>query len=433
MLIEFSVSNFYSIKDTQTLSMLEGSSLRQKEGVIRHTIPSGITAIPNLLTSSVIYGANASGKSKLFDALYFMRWFVQNSEKEMQPGDKIDYFKPFLLDANTSKLPSSFDIQVIINGIRYHYGFMLTNERIEYEFLDVYLTSRKTKGFERSFNHQTSGYDWVINGSYIKHKNKAQLKQETLSNMLFLSMAVKRNVEALEPIFNWFKENIFLLEGFKEISSHQTVDYLADDNKKKTILRYLYDADIGITDIAVERSKFSEDDELFTKSPFELKADVKKKFLENAEKIRIKTAHLMNDRKTPVFIDFEDESHGTNKLFSFIGYIIDALENGKLLFIDELDSSLHRNLLVALIKLFHNPGLNSKGAQLIFTTHNTSLLQEEGLFHRDQIWLVDKDKEGATIVTSLLSFNPRKGEVIEKSYLSGRYGGVPSLGNFDEL
>ncbi|WP_245710995.1 AAA family ATPase [Thorsellia anophelis] len=372
-----------------------------------------------LLRSAVIYGPNASGKSNFLRALQTMQHIVLGSAAE-QRGDLLP-ITSFRLSPNTRQLPSEFEVMFLVDGIRYQYGFSATSEQIHEEWLFVYPKNRAQNWFTRSWMPDTKQFEWKLGENLAGEKQQKYLWQtSTRDNALFLSTAVQLNSKQLQPVFDWFKRNLHLanVSGWGYSFSAK----LCENEEKSKVMNFLNAADINIDDIQIETSLFDPND-----LSAEMPETVKQIIVENmkGKKIRdIKTIHKDSQGK-PVVFDFEDESDGTKKLFSYAGPWIDSLENGHVLFIDELHDNLHPKLVRFLIELFHNPKTNPKNAQLIFTTHETSILNQE-IFRRDQIWFCEKDTEQATKLYPLTDFSPRKGrENLELAYLSGRYGALP--------
>ncbi len=414
MLIDFRVKNFHSIKGEQLLSMVANS---ENDPNNTHTFLSPNPSTLSLVKTAAIYGANAAGKSNILKALGAMQDIVLESASKYQRGDKLPV-KPFLFD-NEINEPTEFEINFVYDGIRYQYGFATTSVRIIEEWLIAYPKTRPQNWFARAYDEKTKEYQWQFGDKLIGKKQV--WKESTRSNALFLSTAVSLNSEQLKPVFDWFADKL-KITGVSGWNPSFTMRMCEDSEYKKEILKFLKAADIDIEDIEVEKEEF-DPAKLSDKIPEEIKADLikemkGKEFIKNA-----KFFHLDNyGEKVP--LDFEDESDGTRKLFSFIGPWIDSLENANVLLIDELHDNFHPLMVKFLIEMFHNKEMNKSDAQLIFTTHETSILNQE-TFRRDQIWFCEK-QDRATTLYPLTDFSPRKGvEDLEKGYLSGRYGALP--------
>ncbi len=413
MLVEFRVKNFCSIRDEQVFSLVASTDTTFKE---THTIHTHLDSVPTVLRSSAIYGANASGKTNLIKAMQFMKALVAESATVIQPGQSFA-LKPFLLDTETVNEPSCFEITFVHEKIRYQYGVALTARRIMKEYLLVYKTFKPQKWFERNFDVKTGKSIYEF-GSGLKGP-KSVWENATRENALFLSMAVQLNSEALKPVFNWFVNDLIVFNERTPLQPYFTLQMLDKPEGKKSILDFINQADISIADIQINKKKIPS--KMLHVDVKEGKAEFSQEGVENHEIL----FHHKTEKGSATF-EFMDESHGTRNLLILSGPIIDIIKNGRTLVVDELESGLHPLLLKELIGLFHQPAATAN-AQLIFTTHNTSLLDAPGVFRRDQIWLVEKDNAQATHLVGLSEFSPRKNEAKESGYLSGRYGGVPFL------
>ena len=417
MLIEMSVTNFRSFRETQTFTLVKGGG---DEMVATHTF--NVVAANNnivLLRSTAIYGPNASGKSNLLLALQTMRQIVLESALNLQRGDKLPV-TPFRLSPDTRQHPSKFEVTFLVGSVRYQYGFAATAERIHEEWLRAYPKSRTQRWFSRAWNPENQRYDWELGTNLTGEKPLWQ--RATRDNALFLSTAVQLNSEQLQPVFDWFKNTLrpANMGGWGPTFSAS----LCESSDKARIMDFLRAADLPIDDILVESRSFGPE-ALPTDMPEPLR-NVIAGNMKDKKIFDIKSVHKDDDGK-PVTFDFEDESDGTRKLFSFAGLWIDSLTNGHVLLIDELHDNLHPHLVQFLVQLFNHPQTNPNNAQLIFTTHETSILNKDVL-RRDQIWFCEKDKRQATLLYPMKNFSPHKSqENLERSYRLGRYGAVPFI------
>jgi AAA15 family ATPase/GTPase len=425
MLIEFGVENYRSICERQFIDLRYDSSIKDNEDPI---IFSKNKEIPDLLREAAVYGSNASGKSTLLRALFDMRKIILLSEKKLTYGDKIDRIVPFLLDKNSKNKPTSFDIEFIIENIRYSYGFSATQKKITREYLAAYPNNKKQVWFERTLESpESSEYEWKFS-PYFKGE-KESIRKATLENILFFSKAVKENNDMLKPIQLFFKNSLYIMpiDGFK---SEITEQLLKEESGKQKILEFLKAADLGIDDLVVESRKIAEGDlKLPEEMPQEIKDQIKADFL-GKEHIVTRTVHYNLETNEPVLFTLDQESVGTNKLFNRAGLFIKALEEGKILVIDELESSLHCKLVGFIIKLFNSAKTNPNNAQLIFTTHSSVALTNNHL-RRDQIWFTSKINNKTTLYPLKRAKEDkkvvRKGENLIKAYLSGEYSAVPKV------
>lgn len=414
MLIEFRVKNFRSLRDEQVLSLVASKDNTLAD---THTLATGVKAAPSLVCSAAIYGANSGGKSNLIKALQYMRGVVMESATVIQPGQTYAV-QPFRLDAESASQPTEFEVTFIVDGVRYQYGFAMTAQRIVSEHLLVYKAFKPQRWFERHFEEGT-GKDAYDFGPGLKGP-KNLWEGATRPNALFLSMAVQLNSEILRPVFDWFAGGLVIFNEQAQLSPQVSIQMLKQAEGRKQICDFLSAADISIADIEVVTRKVPGQ-----AVHFDLVAGKTEVRTEEMEEHQLRFSHVTEQGKA-VF-ELMDESSGTRNLLFLTGPVMDILRKGLTLVIDELDTSLHTLLVRELVRLFHRPEVNTGGAQLIFTTHDTSLLDAPGLFRRDQVWFVEKDRDQASALVSLCEFSPRKNEALERGYLMGRYGAVPFL------
>lgn len=419
MLIEFRVQNYRSIREEQVLSLV---AAEDKSHADTHIIATENKTTPKLVKSSVIYGANASGKTNLLKALIFMRALVEESATKIQLGQKLN-IQPFSLDSATSEQPSEFEVTFLENNIRYQYGFRASAERIHEEWLLVYKTSKAQRWFSRSYNPNSNTDEYEFGSHFIGQRKLWQ--ESTRQNGLFLSTAVNLNSEQLQPIFNWIVSNLVCFPADAQLLPDFSIMMLQNIEKKDDIQKFMSLADIGISNIEIESKKGLSKGytlDFATGQATELKN-------EETNILTPKFSHK-TDKGIATF-DLGDESHGTRQFFSLAGPVLEILKAGKVLISDELNKSLHPLLVKHLIGLFNSSELNPNGAQLIFTTHDTALLDKD-VFRRDQIWFVEKNSNQESKLYPLTDFSPRKNEALEKGYLIGRYGAVPYLEDFKD-
>lgn len=416
MLVEFRTKNFRSLRDEQVLSLVASTD---KTLLDTHALATGLKAAPHVLKSAVVYGANASGKSNLVKALQFMRGVVLQSAA-LQPGQTFDWLQPFKLDAASGSQPTAFEVTFVLGGVRYQYGFAMDAQRIVGEQLLVYKAFKPQRWFERRFDAE-SGKDVYEFGSGLKGA-KNLWEGATRPNALFLSVAVQLNSEALRPVFDWFANRLVIFNEQSPLSPQFSVHMLKQEAQRKAICAFLQAADTSIADIEVATQQAMAHTihvDLATGKREETAGE------QAVEEVRF---HHVTEHGQAVF-DLADESSGTRNLLFLTGPILDILNKGLTLVVDELDTSLHTLLVQALVRLFHRPEANTGGAQLVFTTHDTSLLDAYGLFRRDQVWFVEKRPDQSSSLYPLLDFSPRKNEALERGYLQGRYGALPLLRN----
>jgi AAA15 family ATPase/GTPase len=420
MLIEFSVANFLSFKEPVTFSMV---SSKTREFIDTNVIQNGDLKI---LKSAMIYGANGSGKSNLFQAMKFMDRLVINSSKETQAEESIAV-RPFRLSTETENEPSSFEIVFVYEDTRYRYGFQVNKTSVVNEWLFYMKHKSEIKLFNRSYDN------FEVCKEFIEGKG---LEEKTRKNALFLSVVAQFNGEISTKILKWFSKQFNIISGLNNRYEGISTKLIKDKEIKDLFDRFLNFADLGIYGLEVEEEEVALKD-----LPKRIQEILRGKIDDESlvSSIEIKTLHRKYDKNKNV-VSFErfdldkQESEGTRKLYSILGPILDSLKNGKVLVIDELDSSLHPILTKYLIELFNSKENNPFNAQLIFNTQDTNLLSNK-LFRRDQIWFAEKDRYGETHLYSLVDYSANKGierkdATYGKNYLMGKYGAIPYLGQF---
>jgi uncharacterized protein len=422
MLVQFSVGNFRSFKELVTLSMVAAPI---KEHIENNTFK--VSEKLSLLKNAVIYGANASGKSNLLYALHFMRLFIVNSSKESQANESINVSK-FKLNIENEKKPAVFEIIFIHKGIRYRYGFAVTEDCVVQEWLFYVPNKQEVKVFTRDKQKFNLSYHFKTEESLVK---EGRIRK----NALFLSVSAQFNGVIAAKIMEWFLNFNCISSLDNDLYKNVTFSLSQKDEGKKAILNFLKMADMGIEDFNVIKTKMERKD-----LPSKLVSSLPEKG--DFVRVDIKTKHKKYNEKGEVIdlVDFDmvkDQSHGTQKFFDLSGSIIDTLFEGKILFLDELDSRLHPFLIKAICELFNSKKLNKQNAQLIFVSHNTNVLDKD-LLRRDQIWFVEKNKFGASELFSLVEFKDsedgkkvRNDASYEKSYLKGIYSAVPCVKDFE--
>ena len=401
MLVELRIQNYRCFKEEQVLSMTAGSDQSLPDNVIQ---PSD-TAKIKLLRSIIIYGPNASGKTKILEGLKFIRDFVRESANR-KPDDPIDT-QPFLLNPETANAPSTFEITFIQDQIRYQYGISVDRRRVWREYLYAAPKGRTVPYYQRAWNDETKQDEYYF-GSSMKGQNE-KISALTRENALFLSVAAAFKHPVLSTVYQWFSGIYLELNPLQE----PNIDLLlVDEHYHQGIRDLLRFADLGIWDYQVKEKVHSEN------------------ILQQMSE-RIEILHHTPEQNIVVF-PLSSESNGTRHILYLSHLVLRALEKGDILVVDEMDASMHPLLVRAIVDMFHNPAINRHNAQLIFNTHDTTLL-DNSLFRRDQIWFTEKDQDGATHLYSLLEYSPRKGESLAKGYLQGRYGAIPFLGDISTL
>ena len=418
MITEISVENYLSIKDKITLSLESGSGKKLMNNLIE--IPEDKKQ--KLIKTAAIYGPNASGKSNILKSVFFIKNMVQHSHKfnvEVKiPRD------PFKLEEESLKKPSKFEIIFIHSKIKYKYGFSCDENKFIEEYLYHWPNGKESKIF-----HRKNSTDFEFNKK--NDKEQQTLKSQTSDNVLYLSRATQLRNKDTKDAYKFIVNLDFIIYRDTTDLVERTAEKIHENKKsKKEIIERLQKADFGILDIDVtKKSQDKERLQRFIEWNVETRGMVDPemiKELEEEEKFYdIKFIHKTKEGK-PINFGPHKESNGTMNMFALIGPIHEILETGKILFIDELELSLHPNIVEILIKLFHSKKWNSKNAQLIFTTHNTNLLNNE-IFRKDQIYICSKNKENSTELNSYVDYDISEDSDFEKAYLNGRVGGLPFI------
>ncbi len=419
MLIEFSVTNFRSFRERQRLSLAASAA---KEHLNRNTFSSGIKNLPPLVRTAAIYGPNGGGKTNLLRAVHFMQQTVLTSAATGQVGQTLSA-KPFALSRKTVRAPSEFEIHFIQDRIRYQYGFSCTESQIVREWLIAYPSGRPQQWFDRQYNAKTKKTAWSV-GTKLKGPHKVW-RAATRPNALFLSTAVQLNNEQLKPIFRWFQEKLTVVIPGIELNPYLTFELASREDGKPIVMQFLKAADLEISDIVVKREPFNPTPQLGQQAVAQGQLFVTGSGA--LEAISARTRHKSVDSDGYVDWDYTEDSNGTQKFFRSIGGWHKVISNGSTVFVDELESSLHPKIVRFLIDLFQTSENNIHNAQLVFTTHDMSVLNNE-VFRRDQIWFAERNKGQSTSLFAMSEFGPRKDEAFEKNYLRGRYGALPIVG-----
>jgi hypothetical protein len=384
-----------------------------------NTVAAQIPGFDRFLRSAVIYGANAAGKTNLLRALQLMQTLVLNSAAS-PPATALPY-DPFKFAKSSRQEPSELQVAFVESGTRYEYGFAFDAERIREEWLVEYVHPRGRTIFERTFNTKSRKYDWKFS-EFLKGR-RSLWSESTRPNALFLSTAIQLNSKQLLPVFEWFQKRLVVITGFSSLNPTLTLKHLESPEGKAKVLPFLREADLGITGIDFKREPMVMQPGTIMIGGTPIIEQMPGNPVPNLLKITLAHAGEGNEQ---IELDLGDESAGTQVLFRSAGAWLQVWENGEVLLVDEIDTSLHPLLTRFLISKFHSQSSNPKNAQLIFSTHNTSFLNQD-VFRRDQIWFVEKGTDGSSRLYPLTDFSPRNDEVLDNWYLRGRYGALPVL------
>jgi len=410
VLLRFGVQNFRSIRDKQELSLVASSLDDTPAGLIDCVAAGG-----PLLPGVVVYGANASGKSNLVKALRWMRQAVLFSHTRFDPDRGVPY-QPFRLDPASRNAPTSCDIDVIIEDVRYHYGIESSNRAFTREWLYSFPNGRRQMLFER----EEQVFEF---GRNLRGRNRV-VADLTRPNSLFVAAAAQNDHEELSKISGFFRA----IEA-----DEQDISSMSNDIDPRAV-EFLGNIGTGVIGSRLIKAEIDEEHR-----------ELVREFVTNIEKISGASLQEILDRDqfrlelthrgqggAEVHFDLHDESDGTRRLLALLAPAFRALDAASLMVVDELDASLHTQACEALLALFASPKTNPKGAQLIATTHDTNLLRSP-LLRRDQVWFTEKNIDGATDLYPLSDFRTRKGDNLERGYLQGRYGAIPFAGSAADI
>ncbi|GAA4685901.1 ATP-binding protein [Streptomyces chumphonensis] len=406
MLLSFRVANHRSIRDEQELSLV---ATELNEGTARDTGVRSEGRDVSVLPTVGIYGANASGKSNILSALRFMRKAVLDSFADWGKAPRIPR-EPFALAAEAQDETSLFEVDLLLGKrrVRYTYGFELSDDRVEAEWLHAYPSGRRQVWFDREAGRpEDEGGEVRFPGTGMKG-HKDLIKESTRPDALLLTVGATLNHPQLSAVHRWFVDNLWLVSTGSDVAARTawTRDRITDprtsSGMRERLVALLSAPDLGVTGMTVD-----------------------------PESGEVRLLHQGSGSEAQPLDFLEQESLGTQAWFAFLGPLLHVLERGGVLLADELDSSLHSLLAAEVIRLFHDQEANPRPAQLIFTTHDATLLGPsvaERPLARDQLWITVKSNSGETQLYPLTAARKaRRDENLERRYLHGHYGGVPRL------
>lgn len=433
-LLSFTARNVRSYWDEVNFSLL-GTRLSEADAVRELNI-AGLPAPVSVLPVAGIFGANASGKSTILRAMADMRAIVLGSFRRGDRESKLPRHS-FLLHSEAPERPSRFAVDLILNGVRWQYGFDIDDHRVLDEYAYHFPKGRQALAFRRNRDGGEPSF-----GPAFRSFGRA-LARLVRKNALVLSVAGALeggsgeerpdSANPVGPLFTWFRTNLLLMEsgnGLERVA--YTADRLQHPEQRAMILDLLQAADLGITDI----ERVEPDPEIAERIERALRVlhgleeesgTRKGKQFRALSSDLVRLHHTGTEGPTP--IEAVHESQGTRAWISMLGPLLDTLRTGSTVLVDELDGSLHPHLVREFIRLFQNRGTNPRCAQLIFNAHDPTILGDSGRrsLGRDQIWLTEKKADGATTLYSMAEFRPKRDEALAKRYLQGRYGGIPVL------
>jgi len=421
MLLAFRSENVRSFRDALELSLL--ATALAKKGV-PHEVPWRAGGRPiQVLPAVGVFGANASGKSNLLRAIADMRDLVLGSFRHADPSGGIRR-TAFRLDPSRKGAPSRFEVDLVLHGIRHEYGFVIDDERVLEEWAYRYPRGKAALLFRRDG-------DAVTLGEHNRAKGRAVI-EILRPNSLLLSAAAAANHPDLLPLHQWFGQNLLLAEaGSRPYRWAFTAELLRREDRRAQVLALLRAADLGITDARVREPDPQLVERLRRVIPILQGREDDPEGTDSGSDL-IEPNVVLSHRSADADIDFDatEESLGTLVWLGLAGPVVEALAHGNVLLVDEIEASLHPALVAQLIRLFQDQESNSRGAQLIFNSHEATLLGDsssERVLGRDQVWFTEKAHDGATMLYSLADLSPRGDEAIGRRYLAGRYGAVPIL------
>ena len=423
MILQFSVSNYRCFRKVQMLNLMASN---QDKSLPDNCIVADLPGLAGKrwVKGVALYGANASGKTTVIEALKTLAVIVEGSARMTDPKEPISQIEPFALAPGEPESPTAFALVFVAEGVRYEYRVAATRDRIWHESLRAFPKAKEQLWFGRDWDAQSGNYSWTPERP-TGFQRDTRLEGYTLSNVLFLSKAVAYNRPELEPVFRWFKERF----KFLDLSARNLFKptFTANNVREHTLLHdriveLLRQADVGVIGVRIidERPTEQEIKSLFRHlGPASRESMVQDRWLKQELMHR-----ASNPKELP--LPWASESAGTHRLFALAGPWFDILSKGYTVCVDELESSMHPLMVRELLRLFFSATENPRGAQIIFTTHNPLLL-DATLLRRDQVWFTDKDADGEAHLYPLTDYQPRKGESLVRGYLSGRYGAVPFI------
>ncbi len=428
MLLQFSVSNYRAFRDLQTLNL---AASNYDKALPESCITPNLPGLKNRrwVKGAAIYGANASGKSTLIEALESFVGFVRESAKTTDPQTPIPQIEPFALDPAAADEPTAFAVTFVNEGVRYEYRVAATKTLVRHESLRAFPLGKEQVWFVREWSQEAAAHIFSPDSPKGLPRDRA-VEKRTLPNMLYLSKAIAENRKELEPVFRWLVNRLVFLDlriPFPSVALYQdTLRSLAQDGSpnRDKILRLLRNADLGIRGARqVDNVMPAEADAFFKSMNDHLPEEAKGVFGTHLWGVEPELLHAApGGQNLP--LPWVRESAGTHRLFALIGPLLEHLQAGRTLCVDELEASMHPLMVRELLRLFFSDQENPSRAQIIFTTHNPLLL-DPTLIRRDQVWFTDKDDEGRAHLYPLTDYEPRVGESLVRGYLAGRYGAVP--------
>ncbi len=427
MIIQLTIKNFKSFRDEAVVSFAASKTARLSGNLLRHR--NGDRFVKAL----ALYGPNASGKTTVLDALYALRHFVLFSSQDQKPTAKIPGFESFALDKAWSNRPSRLGLTIDLDGDRYALIVAATSERVWHEKLTVQRTSAKASRkatsdilIQRTWDSDRKKYATVLGEQLGPKATRDAAIEQTTPNRLMLGKLASLNSEIASRVFAWFDDDLDFYDMHRNpFAEHGALADTArimkeDDQFAAKIIRFLKDADTGVQRLQVVDEKIVE--------PVFSESDRKLEF-KGRTRPGLSFQHVTEDGSEVIF-QLQRESSGTQRFVALLTAILKPSQQRRVICVDELSASLHPDLVRRLLSIVHSRQYNPLGNQLLFTTHDTHLINPSELLRRDQVTICEKDRFGRSIVTRLDSFqdDARSDANLQKQYLQGRFGGMPNFG-----
>jgi len=422
MLLSFRAENVRSFRGPVELSLL-ATPLAEED--VPRLVPWREGGRPlRVLPAAGIFGANASGKSNLLRAMHDMRMHVVHSFRSHAPGRGVPRHA-FRLGPEQENTPSRFEVDLVLHGIRHQYGFKIDDDRVLDEWAYRYPRGKAALLFRRAG-------DKVTLGEHNRAKGRA-VTEILRPDSLLLSAAAAANHPDLSPLWEWFTDNLLLTEAAnRPYRWAYTAGMLREEQHRKQVLALLQAADLGVTDARVRELDPQMAERMIRKAQQILQGREEETETTDQDQAEVEPLVVLSHRGAAGDVEFDpgEESLGTMVWLGLSGPVLDSIANGEVLLVDEIEASLHPALVTQLVKLFQSPESNPKGAQIIFNSHEASLLGDsrgDRVLGRDQVRFTEKDHDGATRLFPLADLSPRTDEAVERRYRAGRYGATPIL------
>ena len=410
MLIQFTVENFMSFRKQTIFNLKPSISNELKENIVKNEKHQAVK-------TAVVFGANASGKSNVIKAVTAAIMMLRESE-QMQIDMPLQRIVPFKLGNNTMEKPTFFEFVFVTDGIKYIYGFSATVKKIHKEYLYAYYSNKPTTVFQRDGD------------KYEFKRDKSELmllSEKNISNKLFLSTATAWNYKETKAPYRWFST---MVDTYDKTSWQPDFQSLMDEKQKRFTKELLRIADINIADYHVNKTEMPKEQVEAIKLDPVLKSLMGDGNFFKGDYFSAATMHEVQEDSGDISmreLDLMEESTGTQTLFFMSTKLKEAFETGKIMVIDEIEAGLHPLIVEEIVRMFNDDNINRKNAQLIFTTHDTNILNLD-LLRRDQIFFIEKNRMTAeSELYALSDFSVRKTENIRNAYMHGRYGAVPNV------